>query len=123
MNIRSSFISQKPGFDGLVTPIRGEEFFYSDLAPPEGKYWASILRASPVQKSLLTHASYLDMQCAFLTCENDKVMPPFVQQMMIGVSRDQGGSIRTYNCSSGHSPMLSWTEGLANTVRQFASEL
>lgn len=109
--------------DGLVTPVRGEEFFYNDLPLAEGKHWASLMRASPVQQSVLSHASYLDMPCAFLTCQNDKIMPPFVQQMMIDVSKDQGGSMRTYNCSSGHSAVLSWKDGFACAVQDFASGL
>lgn len=104
-------------------PYDAEQYFFHDLPLDEAKGWANLLRAQPVIRSDLSHASYIDLPCAYLLCKQDKVFPLMVQEAMVKMSTEQGGVMSTYECDASHSPFLSCTQETANAVADFLSKL
>ncbi|RYO90848.1 hypothetical protein DL764_008386 [Monosporascus ibericus] len=92
---------------------------YNDLPPEEAEYWASkiIDQSYAVQTTKLTRASYRYIPSTYVVCENDQGPPPQYQEMF---GKRAGADV--LRIASGHSPMLSKTEELANMVAAAAQE-
>ncbi|KAF2463952.1 uncharacterized protein BDR25DRAFT_329414 [Lindgomyces ingoldianus] len=74
---------------------------------------ASSLTASPILTSKLTNNAYSEYPCAYLVLEADLTLP-----------KDQkSGSFTIYRCPAGHSPHLSWTEGVIDTIGEFVKTI
>lgn len=64
------------------------------------------------------------MPCAYLVLEKDFTLPKEYQEGMIaGLTQGvDGAKFEMYRAPSGHSPQLSWTEGLQDALVEFASK-
>lgn len=99
--------------DGRFRIKNPAQTLYSDLPPEEAEYWASkiIDQSYAVKTTKLTHASYRYVPSTYVVCENDQGPPPQYQEMF---AKSAGATV--LRIASGHSPMLSKTEELANMV-------
>ncbi|EED18712.1 conserved hypothetical protein [Talaromyces stipitatus ATCC 10500] len=80
--------------------------FFHDV--PNGQEWAQTLRphAWASMNSPTTSASYLEIPCAYLLCENDRAIPLSVQEAMVERARSKGAVITTEKVKTGHTPWL-----------------
>ncbi|KAK7757729.1 hypothetical protein SLS62_000107 [Diatrype stigma] len=99
--------------DGRFRIKNPAQTLYNDLAPEEAEYWTSkiIDQSYAVQTTKLTRASYRYIPSTYVVCENDQGPPPQYQEMF---GKSAGATL--LRIASGHSPMLSKTEELANMV-------
>lgn len=99
--------------DGRFRIKTPAQTLYKDLPPKKAEYWASkiIDQSYAVKTTKLTHASYRYVPSTYVVCENDQGPPPQYQEMF---AKSAGATV--LRIASGHSPMLSKTEELANMV-------
>lgn len=114
---------QKHGALGLGTPVNAEKFFFNDLDEPTAKKWASSLTASPISTSKITNNAYAAVPCAYLVLDGDLALDKTYQEAMITAQEEKTGKFTVYHCPAGHSPHLSWTSGVVETVQDFASKI
>jgi hypothetical protein len=114
---------QKNGQDGLGTVNDPESFLFGDLNLEEAKKWAPMLTASPIMKTVLQNDAYSALPCAYLVLENDRMVPKAYQDGMVAAQSQKTGAFKKYSCPSGHSPHLSWTQGMADTVKDFVRHI
>ena len=63
------------------------------------------------------------MPCAYLVTENDLALPVAYQEGMIAMqSARPEVDMTVYRCPAGHSPHLSWTDGLVKAVLEFGKK-
>jgi hypothetical protein len=78
------------------------------------------LTASPVFQTVLENDPYLVLPCMYLVTENDLALPSAYQEGMVAMQNMRDGvAISIIKCPSGHSPHLTWTEGLVLEVKKF----
>jgi hypothetical protein len=99
--------------------VNAEEYLFNDLDHASAKKWASMLTAAPVMKSPLTHNPYDVLPCAYLVLENDCALPKDYQE---GMATSQSKPFTIYRAPCGHSPHLSWTNGLVQKIEEFGNK-
>ena len=72
--------------------------------------------------SKLTNDAYSALPCAYLVLKGDLTLPHDYQEGMVGLQASKTGNFSIYRCPAGHSPHLSWTEGMADTIRDFLAK-
>ncbi|KAI1775546.1 Alpha/beta hydrolase fold-1 [Hypoxylon cercidicola] len=110
----------KHGEAGLGTMVEPEKFLFNGLETSEAKKWAASLAASPVLTTKLTNNAYAALPCAYLVLEGDLTLPKEYQEGMIAAQSQKTGEFSVYRCSAGHSPHLTWTQGVVGVVQSFA---
>lgn len=92
---------------------------FNDLPPKEAEAWAKQLSFQPASgwNQVITYTGWKEVPSVYLTCENDKVLPPDFQQHF---AQNAGSEI--VNCSAGHMPMLSQPEKVVEVIRKAAGE-
>lgn len=115
--------NQKHGFAGLGTMVHPERFLYNDLDPAEARRWVPGLTASPVLTTRLANDAYSALPCAYLVLEGDLTLPGEYQEGMAALQGSRTGGFAVYRCPAGHSPHLSWTEGVVDTVVDFVGKV
>lgn len=92
--------------------------FFHDV--PDGQQWAETLRphAWATKISPATGASYLEIPCSYLLCEEDRAIPLFVQELMVEKARSHGAVINTEKVKTGHTPWLVVPDEVAEFVRR-----
>ncbi|KAK3291022.1 Alpha/beta hydrolase fold-1 [Chaetomium fimeti] len=113
----------KHGAAGLGTIVDAEKFLFNDLDESTAKQWAATLTASPILTSKLTNDAYSALPCAYLVLEGDLTLPREYQEGMAGLQASKTGNFSIYNCPAGHSPHLSWTEGMVDTIQSFIEKI
>ncbi|KAI1388567.1 Alpha/beta hydrolase fold-1 [Hypoxylon trugodes] len=113
----------KHGGDGLGTIVEAEKYLFNDLDPAEAQKWAKGLTASPVMKTKITNDAYSALPCAYLVLEGDLTMPKEYQEGMIALQSQKTGEFTLYRSPAGHSPHLSWTNGMVETIQDFAKKI
>ncbi|KAI1395625.1 alpha/beta-hydrolase [Hypoxylon fuscum] len=113
----------KPGAAGLATPSEAETYFFNDLATDVGKKWATTLTASPILTTKLSNDAYAALPCAYLVLESDLTLPKEYQEVMIASQAQKTGEFTVYRCATSHSPHLSWTQGVVDTVQDFVKKI
>jgi pimeloyl-ACP methyl ester carboxylesterase len=111
---------QKHGAAGLGTIVDAEQFLFNDLDTAVAKEWAAGLTASPVLTTKLTNDAYSALPCGYLVLDGDLTLPREYQLGMASLLSTKPGNSPIYHCPAGHSPHLSWTEGMVDTIRTFA---
>lgn len=107
-----------------IVPKAPVAFFYHDLPADEGSEWASKILALPgPQTARLTNASYLSVPCAYLYTETDKVVIPTQQEDMTRKVEPLGVQLKKFRYQGGHSPQLSWTDGVVKAAIEFVAEM
>jgi hypothetical protein len=114
---------QKHGAAGLGTIVNAEQFLFNDLDAATAKKWAATLTASPVLTTKLTNDAYSALSCAYLVLDGDLTLPREYQEGMAGLLSSKTANCSIYHCPAGHSPHLSWTEGMVNTICTFMEKI
>ncbi|OJJ71214.1 hypothetical protein ASPBRDRAFT_55833 [Aspergillus brasiliensis CBS 101740] len=111
----------KNGKHGLATTINTADYMFKGLNDPEAvEKWTATLTASPVHTGALTNDAYAAVPCAYLVLDEDTCLPPAYQEKMIAMhAQREGVDFTVYHAPTGHSPHLSWMEGLVGTVVEF----
>ncbi|KAF2262523.1 hypothetical protein CC78DRAFT_606020 [Lojkania enalia] len=78
---------------------------------------------SPVITSVLTNDALSVLPCAYLVLGNNLTTPKEYQEGIVALHSQKTGPLTMYRCPAGHSLHLSWTEGLADIVRDFARKI
>ncbi|KAE8323544.1 Alpha/beta hydrolase fold-1 [Aspergillus sergii] len=112
----------KHGVKGLGTPVDAPRFFFNGLDDESAAKWTATLTASPVNTDRLTNDAYSALPCAYLVLEDDLTLPKEYQEGMIALQEEKGNRFTVYRAPSGHSPHLTWTDGLVTRVADFATE-
>ncbi|KAI1410409.1 alpha/beta-hydrolase [Hypoxylon sp. FL1857] len=113
----------KHGGAGLGTMVDPEKFLFNDLNETEARKWAATLTASPVLTTKLTNDAYAALPCAYLVLEEDLTLPKEYQEGMVAAQSKKTGKFTMYYCASGHSPHLSLTGGVVDTVQDFVKKI
>ncbi|KAI1368211.1 alpha/beta-hydrolase [Xylaria arbuscula] len=113
----------KHGGAGLGTPKDAHKFFFNDLEPEVAQKWAATLTASPIMTTKLSNDAYAALPCAYLILEGDLTLPKDYQKSMVTLQAQKTGDFTLYRCPAGHSPQLSWTNGLVGTVQDFINKI
>jgi hypothetical protein len=100
--------------------INPEQYFFNDVDTETAQKWSATLTAAPVMTSPLTHNPYTALPCGYVVLEKDCTLPMAYQE---GMARSQTDSFTIYYAPSGHSPHISWTDGLVETVEKFAHQI
>lgn len=97
--------------------LGAEQKLYNDLPSPEASLWASrtLPSSHAVQTTKLTRAAWRYIPSTYLVCENDQAVPPQFQEAFAATAQ-----AHVERCGSGHSPMLSHTEMLAQRIHNTA---
>ncbi|KAK8023232.1 hypothetical protein PG991_006471 [Apiospora marii] len=113
----------KHGAAGLGTMVDPKTFLFNGLPDDEADKWEATLTASPILTTKLTNDAYAALPCAYLVLEDDQTLPKEYQEGMAALQGQKTGEFVMYVCKAGHSPHLTWTRGVVDTVRDFASKI
>jgi hypothetical protein len=116
-------IYQKHGGAGLGTIVEAEKYLFNDVDPADAKNWATGLTASPILTTKLTNDAYAALPCGYLILEGDLTLPKEYQEGMVAQQTQKTGDFTIYRSPAGHSPHLSWTDGVVSTVQDFVSKV
>ncbi|KAE8378841.1 Alpha/beta hydrolase fold-1 [Aspergillus bertholletiae] len=107
------------GAAGLGTIVDAHKFLFNDLDHEPASKWAATLTAAPIMTVELTNDAYSVLPCAYLVLDQDLTLPKEYQEAMVALQAQNGNVFTVYHTSAGHSPHLSWTEGLVGKVEEF----
>lgn len=65
----------------------------------------------------VTYTAYLEIPSTYIVCENDKALPPSVQERMIAQGK---GAFRVERCQEGHSPFLSNPDYIVECIKRIS---
>ncbi|TVY17973.1 hypothetical protein LARI1_G003974 [Lachnellula arida] len=112
------------GFAGVASTIDGAAYFFNGLDADKAKYYESTLTASPAFFSVLENDAYAPLPCTYLITDDDMALPAAYQEGMVALRNQRPQvNIGVVRCSSGHSPQLTWTEGLVAELQKFGKPL
>lgn len=103
--------------------VEPEKYLFNDLDAAAAGRWAATLTASPVLTTRLTNDAYAALPCAYLVLDGDLTLPREYQEGMAGLQAAKTGAFEMYHCPAGHSPHLSWTAGVVDTVCDFVGKI
>ena len=95
--------------------------FHNDTSADIAAYWSPYTTHSDLAAfaTPLKYAAWRHIPTTYMVCELDRCIPPRVQEHMLALTED---AVRTVRQSSGHLPMLSIPEKLADFLRGEAGE-
>lgn len=102
--------------------VKPDTFLFSDVESGAAQKWSATLTASPILTSKLTNTNvYSNLPCGYLVLDGDLTLPKQYQEGMVAAQVGQSGvPFIMYHNPAGHSPHLSWIEGMVETVKRFA---
>jgi pimeloyl-ACP methyl ester carboxylesterase len=110
----------KHGPGGLGTMVEPEKFLFHDVDATVAQKYTKTLTASPILTTRLTNDGYSLYPCAYLVLDGDRMLPAEYQMGMVTLQQSkQDTHFHIYHCPAGHSPHLSWTDGLVLTAQDF----
>ncbi|KAL1988119.1 hypothetical protein VTN96DRAFT_1150 [Rasamsonia emersonii] len=72
----------------------------------------------------LTNDAYSALPCAYLVLEHDQTLPKEYHEAMAALQSQRNRRPFTmYSAPTGHSPHLSWTDGLVTKLEEFAGKI
>jgi hypothetical protein len=105
---------------GLGTTTEAAKYFFNSLSEDKAKYYEEIMTASPILQTVLENDAYAALPCVYLVTEDDLAVPAAYQEGMVALQNmREGVDIKIVRCPSGHSPFLTWTEGLVAELLSF----
>ncbi|KAA8565896.1 hypothetical protein EYC84_009707 [Monilinia fructicola] len=114
----------KHGFHGVASAVEGAKYFFNGLDEAQAKHYESTLTASPVFQTVLHNDAYSALPSTYLVTEDDLALPAAYQEGMIALQNSRPEvNIGVLKCPSGHSPHLTWIEGLVSEVQKFGKAL
>ncbi|KAL5337692.1 alpha/beta-hydrolase [Aspergillus crustosus] len=109
--------------NGLTTFTETREYLFHDIPLQDAEKYAATLTASPIMPTILTNDAYSALPCAYVVLDNDRILPKGFQETMVESERQRGNKFRVFHAPAGHSPQLSWTQGLVGFVGVFLDEV
>jgi hypothetical protein len=103
--------------------VEPEKYLFGDLTPEDAQQWTKGLTASPILTTKLSNDAYAALPCAYLVLEGDMTLPKEYQEGMVALQSGRTGEFTRYQCPAGHSPHLSWTDGVVKTVQDFVNKI
>lgn len=104
--------------------VDAPRFLFNDVDEAAAQKWAATLTAEPIMTSPLTHDPYGTLPCAYVVLENDCILPKEYQEGMIAMqSQKIPHPFTVYHAPCGHSPHISWTEGLVGKMEEFCRQI
>jgi hypothetical protein len=106
----SRLTSNQDGWLYQGNPEGSAAIVFNDIPREEGIAW---VKKMPQHSSIsfgneLTYAGYKDVPASFLFCENDKCVPPEVQQKSIdNIEEASGNKVDVTRINTDHCPMVS----------------
>ncbi|KAB8243271.1 hypothetical protein BDV35DRAFT_396037 [Aspergillus flavus] len=96
---------------GVAEP---EQTLFNDLDEEEKGKWLDVLKPQPAQgwNGTTIYAGWKDVKSVYLICEEDQVIPAFLQEELAGLA----GS-RIERCSAGHLPHLSQPSRFVEVIK------
>ncbi|CEI61597.1 hypothetical protein FVEN_g9320 [Fusarium venenatum] len=94
---------------------------FSDLPAEQALELAKQMEdhSTPSFKEKLTYPGYNDVEVHYVVCEQDKVIPPQFQRLMIeGVKASTGRDVTVYTLESGHVPVTSQPENTSKIIEK-----
>ncbi|KAI4219076.1 MAG: hypothetical protein L6R36_008581, partial [Xanthoria steineri] len=114
----------KHGFNGLGSTKEGAKYFFNGLEESTAKRYEGLLTASAPLTTVLDNDAYTALPLAYLVTEGDMVLPSAYQESMVAMqSQRPGVDLQLHRCPAGHSPHLTWVEGLVLLVQAFAGKV
>ncbi|KAF4632596.1 hypothetical protein G7Y89_g5534 [Cudoniella acicularis] len=112
------------GMEGLMSTVEGAKYFFNGLDDEKAKYYESTLTASTILTTVLENDAYPALPCIYLVTENDLALPAAYQEGMVALQNQREEvDIGVLKCPSGHSPHLTWMDGLVEEVVKFGNGL
>lgn len=100
-----------------------KQVFYDDLEPADADYWASQLipNSAWLDKSAEgLYPGYKDVPVWYIVCDNDKMLPPPVQEGFMSVIREFNDRLTERHIDTAHSPFLNKPEATAEYIHEAA---
>lgn len=94
--------------------------FFHDV--PDAAQWVAALRphAWATKVAPAQAEAFMQIPSAYLLCENDRALPPAMQEAMVGRMREMGAVVETERIGTAHTPWLVRPEQVADYVRRHA---
>jgi hypothetical protein len=103
--------------------IRTEAEWRGDIPRPDARPLCQLATASPILTAKLTNKAYGSLPCAYLVLERDLTLSKEYQEQMAALQGGKTRDFKMYHCPAGHSPHLSWTNGIVDTVMDFVNSI
>ncbi|KAE8325072.1 Alpha/beta hydrolase fold-1 [Aspergillus sergii] len=99
---------------GALHCVQPEQTLFNDLNEEEKGKWLEVLRPQPAQgwNAATTYAGWKEVKSVYLVCEEDQVIPAFLQEELAGLA----GS-RVQRCNAGHMPHLSQPSRVVEVIK------
>ena len=96
--------------------------FHNDTSADIAAYWGPHTTHSDLAAfaTPLQYAAWRDIPTTYVMCESDRCIAPYVQEGMIASTE---GKVKVARLPSGHMPMLSMPEKLADVLEREAREV
>ncbi|ESZ97963.1 hypothetical protein SBOR_1634 [Sclerotinia borealis F-4128] len=110
--------------DGFIPATHFGQKFYHDLDDAMASDLESKLKLQSVAsfQTKATSAAHLVIPSIYLICEDDQIIPMFLQELMIADARKAGGIMEEERVFCGHSPFFKNPEFTASFLRRAAGE-
>ncbi|KAJ4422780.1 hypothetical protein N0V82_002559 [Gnomoniopsis sp. IMI 355080] len=114
----------KHGYAGLGSIVEAKKYLFNDLGSDEANKWeAKLVPSTGLLTAKLTNNAYSALPCAYLMLDGDLTLPKDYQESMVALQASKTGEFTMYHSPAGHSPHLSWTEGVADTAMDFVRKI
>lgn len=97
------------------------EMGFNDLPKDQAEHWASQLTHEPLRGTAGQEATYTGWQVVpstYLVCENDKILPPEYQRMVISGIKDA----EVVSCDAAHFVIISQPQTVVDLVLRICRE-
>jgi hypothetical protein len=82
------------------------------------------MTASPVLTTVLDNDAYAELPCAYVITGSDQALPAAFQESMVEMQAQRDGvHITVIRCHAGHSPHLTWTDGLVQSIQSWVKSV
>jgi len=100
------------------------KLFYHDVEQKEADEWIAKLRPHSLAsfQTKTTSAAWKKIPSAYLICDDDQLLPPQAQEMMVANMKEEGGAVETTHIAGSHSPYLANPEAVVKFLRAAAGE-
>ena len=103
-----------------LVPEGNAPLSFSDLPLEEALRWARKMpeHSTPSFREKLTYPGYNDVECHYVVCEGDKIIPPEFQYSMIELlKKSTGRDVGVHKIDAGHIPTVSQPDNLAKIIK------
>lgn len=108
----------------MSSTVNSAHYFFNGLPEDTAKYYESTMTVTPFLTTVLDNDAYAELPCAYLITESDLSLPAAFQESMVAIQAQRAEvRLAVYRCDTGHSPQLTWTDGLVDCIQSWASSI